>query len=392
MRRLVVTCLALALLLAPAVVSAADEAPPAAGAFAPAGTLAEPRAEHTATLLPDGRVLVIAGNDWTDPGPPTSAEVWDPETATFGHGGAVAGERSGHTATLLLDGRVLVIGGTCCKRNATLVEMWDPVTETFSEAAPLVKGRIQGGHSANLLPDGRVLVVGGHDPRSRILKAAEVWDPATEAFSEAGRIEKVRAGHTATLLPDGRVLVIGGGPRRDNRTLASAEVWDPQRASFARAGSLATARAGHTATLLPDGRVLVIGGMDAVNTVLASAEVWDPSNESFSPAGNLGEPRLGPTATRLPDGRVLVIAGDSGALGSSALPSAEVWDAATASFHQAGSLTEGRGSHTATLLPDGRVLVIGGDADGDVLASAEVWALTADNAASRASAVPASEE
>ena len=154
-----------------------------------------------------GRVLVIGGYGEA-PNPPLSAELWDPGTLTFTPAGSIADGRTGHTATLLRDGRVLVIGGTCCRRNAALTELWDPATETFSEAAPLVKGRIQGGHTATLLPDGRVLVIGGFDHRSRPLKPAEIWDPAAETFREAGRMAKVRAGHSATLLRD----ALSGGP------------------------------------------------------------------------------------------------------------------------------------------------------------------------------------
>jgi hypothetical protein len=372
MRCLVVAGPTLALMLGSGVVVAVDAQGPATGAFNPAGELMEPRFEHSATLLPDGRVLVIAGDDGTDPGPPRSAELWDPGTQTFAPAGSVAEERAGHTATLLPDGRVLVIGGTCCKRNAAVTEVWDPSTETFSEAAPLVMGRIQGGHTATLLPDGRVLVIGGFDHQSRRLKLAEIWDPATETFREAGRMAKVRAWHSATLLPDGRVLVIGGSPRNDNRKLATAEVWDPTTEAFSPAGDLATARAFHSATLLPDGRVLVIGGMDGMSRILAQAEVWDPTTGSFDSAGEMAERRMGHTATMLDDGRVLVV-------GSHPVGIAEAWDPATEAFSTAGSLVQRRGSHTATLLPDGRVLVVGGDrAGGSAVGSAEVWDPTAE--------------
>jgi len=378
MRRSVVATVVFVLAFVPGAAFAAEQVEPATGDFTPSGALAEPRVDHTATLLPDGRVLVTGGAVFDRPASLTTAEVWDPQTASFRSTNALAEGREGHTATLLPDGRVLVIGGTCCGRNADITEMWDPVTEALREATPLVKGRIQGGHTATLLADGRVLVIGGDDHRSRNLKLAEVWDPVTETFGEAGRMAKVRSGHTATLLSDGRVLVIGGSPGTDNRKLARAEAWDPASESFSPAGALVAPRGGHTATALPDGRVLVVGGIDAMNDVLASAEVWNPATETFREAGDLAEARLGHTATLLPDGRVLVIAGNSGVLGISALRSAEVWDPATESFSPASSLAEGRRSHTATLLPDGRVLIVAGNRDGDQLGSSQVWDPTAE--------------
>jgi len=138
--------------------------------------------------------------------------------------------------------------------------------------------------------------------------------------------------------------------------------------TFGPAGSLAQGRVSHSATLLSDGRVLVIGGDPIVGQGrrIASAEVWDPATASFGPAGSLTTERGDHTATLLPDGRVLVIGGDGG---DDAILEAEVWDPATTSLGPAGSLADGHSNHTATLLPDGRVLVIGGSNR----LEAEVW-------------------
>jgi hypothetical protein len=137
---------------------------------------------------------------------------------------------------------------------------------------------------------------------------------ASGAFEAAGSLGEARVNHAATLLPDGRIFVVGGF--WGEGFLASAEVWDPATASFESAGSLSEARQFHTATLLPNGRILVVGGFfrDASNSIafIASAEVWDPATESFGPAGSLAEARGFHAATLLADGRVVVVGGGGG--------------------------------------------------------------------------------
>jgi hypothetical protein len=297
------------------------------GAFSPAGSLSEGRGD-TATLLPDGRVFVVGSEFETG-----SAILWDPETEAFSPAGSLAEERVLHTASLLPDGRVLVVGGSNLGLARASAEVWDPETAAFSPAGSLSDGRHQ--HTATALPDGRVVVIGGwHQAGDRHdFRLPEVWDPATESFARAGSLVEARYGHTATLLSDGRVLVVGGvGP--DGERTGSAVAWDPATASFSPAGSLAEARFAHTATLLSDGRVLVVGGAGSfppespTSAGHTSAEVWDPATASFSPAGLLTEARYRGTATGLPDGRVLIVGGafrdDNGSWHSS--PDAEIWE------------------------------------------------------------------
>jgi hypothetical protein len=133
--------------------------------------------------------------------------------------------------------------------------------------------------------------------------------------------------HTATLLPDGCVLVVGG----DNNGvgLTSAELYDPVTETWTPAGSLSGGRTIHSATLLPDGRVLVAGGMSSVNAsgALSSAELYDPAIRSWSVAGTLSAARDSQTATLLPNGQVLMAAGYNPGAGTW-LTSAELYDSA----------------------------------------------------------------
>ncbi len=371
MQHVMVSFMILVLSLAAAGVATAQAAePPGAGTFGPAGSLAEPRLLHTATALPDGAVIVVGGL-WNYP---ASAELWDPASGRFSPAGSLAEPRGIHTATPLPDGRVLVVGGMDGDGVLASAEVWDPASGTFGPAGSFAEARAW--HTATLLRDGRVLVVGGASAElsdvDGFVASSEVWDPMTGTFSPAGPLAEARgAYHTATLLRDGRVLVVGGMGGE-----AAAEVWDPATGTFEPAGALAEARSGHTATLLSDGRILVVGG-GGIDGFLASAELWDPAAASFEPAGSLAEPRGMHTATLLRDGRVLVVGGegdgewDDG--GAPLLASAEVWDPAVGTFGPAGSLAEARYGHTATLLSDDRVLVVGGWHGEGITASAEAW-------------------
>jgi hypothetical protein len=126
--------------------------------------------------------------------------------------------RAWHTATVLPDGRILVAGGAHANEGLTSAEVFDPVGRTWTDVAP--SNAAHSSNTATLLPDGRVLIAGGmHVPRS-----AEIFDPATGLWSVTGEMIASRTYHTATLLLDGRVLV-AGGIDDTNTTVASTELW-----------------------------------------------------------------------------------------------------------------------------------------------------------------------
>jgi hypothetical protein len=359
--------------VAPTATPSGDLAPGFSWTSTPAGGDRTP--VETAVLLADGRVLVMGECA-------TAAQLYDVVARTFSTTGSLSTKRFGKTATLLADGRVLVTGGFDCvsagqEGIAASAEIYDPATGTFTPTGAMKAGREF--HTATLLGDGRVLITGGlagpaatrtggivlasvttADSSTGVLASAELFDPATGTFHTTGSMSAIRDHHTATLLPGGKVLVVGGGGE-GYASSKSADLYDPATGTFQRTGSMRQGRWLHTASLLPDGRVLVLGGRSPQDSVYRTAEMYDPRSGTFSSAGSTREGRQQHTTTVLPDGRVFI----AGGLWSDGhdwrvLSTTEMFDPSVGTFTSIGSMGDARFGHTATLLRDGRVLIVGG--------------------------------
>jgi hypothetical protein len=317
------------------------------------------RACHSATLLADGRVLIAGGISGKEV--LSTAELYDPTLGTFAATGRMIAGRSSATATLLADGLVLIAGGAFdALGTAPLLsaELYDPKTGSFTSTGSMTVPRT--GHTATLLPGGRVLIAGGRvDPDGHVVDWADLYDPESGTFSPTGSMTVPRTGHTATLLADGRVLVAGGSDGL--RGLASTELYDPTSGTFSPSGSMVSPRTDHTATPLRGGSLLIAGGVDAHGNAIASAELYDPKTGLASATGPLMVPRYDHTATLLRDGRVLMTGGRTTSGGSES-SEAEYYDPTGRFFYRSPLMTMSvsRASHTATLLSDGSVLIIGG--------------------------------
>jgi WD40 repeat protein len=330
--------------------------------WATTGSMTVPRYAHTATLLPNGKVLVAGGS--ANDSYSASAELYDPATGTWAATGSMATARYVHTATLLSNGKVLVAGGYGGNAPLASAELYDPATGIWSTTGSMATGRQS--QTATLLSNGKVLVTGGNDNGGLRLASVELYDPATGTWSTTAGMAAGRSLHTATLLSNSKVLVTGG--EGSQGFLASAELYDPATGTWSTTGSMATGRQSQTATLLSNSKVLVTGGNGGIP--LASAELYDPATGTWSTTASMADARVYHTATLLPNGYVLVAAG----LNSHGyLASAELFDPATGLWWTTGSMATARYYHTATLLSNGQVLVAGGGPPPGALVSAELY-------------------
>lgn len=244
------------------------------------GALSRCRFVHTATLLPNGEVLVAGGGNSTFPYLEGTAEIRNPATGLWRSAGSLLTARRWHTATLLPSGKVLVAGGdNYYYGRLASAELYDPVSNTWGAAASMITGRDMG-FTASLLPTGRVLVAGGSIGYGTISRT-ELYDPMTNSWTSGPAMNNWRADHIAQMLDCGKVLIAGGySTGIGGATLSGAEVYDPGTNQWRSATQMTAPRRGLAATWLLSGRVLTIGGNSGV---LPTAETYDPVLDGVCP-------------------------------------------------------------------------------------------------------------
>jgi hypothetical protein len=263
--------------------------------------------------------------------------------------------RFDHAAVLLPSGRVLIVGGI--ERNGVMqpgAELFDPVTGRFTVTGkPLAQHGW--GVTATLLRNGRVLVAGGSTGCDSpcYTASAELYDPVTGTFVPTDKMTVPRAEARAVLLRTGEVLLVGGTPVTESNPVLSAELYHPSSGTFS---SLGVTHLSDATQIIPlnDGRAFVVGS--------SGTDLYDPSTRRFTSTGKMTVPRSKFGGALLPDGRVLIAGGQAGGAWGTRVKSTQIYDPRTGRFLRGPELNENRFklSKAIVSLKDGRVLIAGG--------------------------------
>ena len=339
----------------------------ASGTFTATGSMNFARRGHLAVLLNSGQVLVVTGVvGATEFGDFNTAELYNPSNGKWTLTGSTSARHETGTATLLSNGEVLLAGGGTGNFDSTrcsaVAELYDPKNGQWSDTGSMNAARCA--PTTTLLPNGEVLVAGGSDPDGNSLGTAELYNPVTGTWQETGSLNTSRIGPLAELLGNGTVLVAGGSNVTGSSSgicaleggckftqLTSAEIFNPFQGRWATTGSMPAT--GGSGSLLANGDVLKFFN-----------SFYTPATGTWTAAGAFPFNRAGDsTATLLGNGLVLA----TGFLwkyygtGDPPVSDAYLYNFSTNGYTHTGPMTISRFEDTATLLPNGQVLVAGGE-------------------------------
>lgn len=375
-------------------VAAAEPTPP---------TMSHKRRNHSATLLNDGRILVIGGRavDGFWPGEGTlgtqqSAEIFDPKTETFTTVGSMDfySMRSGHEAVLLNDGRVAVIGGAgVYGKGNVYIEFFDPTTNQFTKSA--LHPELGGWRGLAVFPfrdSNKLLLVGGvamkiTAPPTRELVSALLYDVDTDTLLQTNCPQLV--GASAAQLSDGRVVLVGGSESYPNQ-VSTNKIWTftPEAGCQLMPFTLHEGRLNHGVHVSSDGtivyvqgglkvdlnatenRVLALQSVEAIDFAQGTVTVVDtPEQQALLPAGLANF-----SAANLQDGTSLAVGGSvgndpvlvesaiiSGSDRSASAQQVVVDETAQDAGYTPASMVAARVGYSSTTTLDGRVVIIGGE-------------------------------
>jgi hypothetical protein len=287
--------------------------------WTPSSTMAISRSGHTSTLLPNGKVLVIGGGSGAELYDPladtwvtefstlitTTTTVTGTLVVTTTSIAAPFPYLADHTATLLKTGKVLVVGG-----GLSGPELYDPNTSIRTSAGWFENPAApRSYHTATLLSDGKVLITGGY-AGYLALADAQVFDPDLNTWTTVGSLAAASYFHTVTLLADGRMLIVGGR-NEFGSTLNRSELFDPITNTWSAGRGLTTARSSHVTQLLNDGKILVAGGITLSGISSKGTEIYDPITNTWTVNMNMSYARSSFRAEKLNNGKILMVGGST---------------------------------------------------------------------------------
>jgi Galactose oxidase, central domain/Kelch motif len=368
---------------------------PDIGSWSQTGKMHYARQGDTATVLADGKVLIVGGLDSSGV-IPAFAEVYHPQTSTWSLTGKMLIPRMNHAAVLLASGNVLVAGGSNGSEALASAELYNPKTGTWSLTDSMHVAREN--FTATLLHNGEVLVTGGdngHQPFIKALRSAELYNPSTGKWTLTGNMRTTHFHHTATLLTDGDVLIAGGddgagyasAPAKGSSTMclcahatATSELYNPARGTWSKTGNMNYARDLFMTAVIPgdNGKVLAAGGFTCNTatsscTIMSSAEIYNPVDGTWALTASMHQARYSFIAARLgAASRQILVAG--GLIPTRIdTDSAEIYNAATGTWSIATSMSVPCDQPTASHLANGQLLIAGGVNSTGALSTAEVF-------------------
>lgn len=320
---------------------------------------------HSASMLPNGHVLIVGGYDDTQTAL-THVSAFSPILNEWTEHAPKKYPTTGHQALPAKPIGVHIVGGYTPDLESERLVLnaaherfdprdgaWHPIDLEGTEYSQAVA-----------LSDRRILFLRSKENPSGQPAVEGIVDPVTGAFTEIPPMHSPRMSFSSLLLKDGRVLIAGGWTldSKERQALTTAEIFDPQTLTWTHLPEAPTARAYASLTQLDDTRVLIAGGQNTAQSVPETA-ILHLNSETWELGAPLNQPRSSHTATLLKNGRVLITGGiykSSSFDPPTPLGSTEIYDPLRKTWYDTGALREPRLGHTATRLKDGRVLVVGG--------------------------------
>ncbi len=325
--------------------------------FTQTGSMKAARYSHSATQLPNGKVLV-AGGRTVNISTLSSAELYNPATGTWTMTGSMLTGRLLHAATLLPNGKVIVVGGiNKSGADTSNPELYDPISGKWTKSGAVPNAASGTNFRTVLLSDSKLLAI-WVVPNPLRSKAA-LYDSANNTWTATGAMLATVYSPTLTLLPSGEVLAAGGAVT-GSISSSNAELYDPATGLWTKTGSLNAGRFYHATIVLPDGKVLTAGGSQNTSTSLSTSEIYNPEVGTWSPAAALPLELTFSNAVMLSNGRILFSCLYNEIDGLILYnPITDLFD------HTQADCIKPRLINTITLLPNGKVLIAGGTKNGD---------------------------